>query len=207
MKWLVDLTTTTFLARGSMPRLVKSSSPSACVRLVISTTSTPPMRIAAQSPSGTLVGPKLCQQSAARPITVDAWHRWAGRTPDRSCRRSAAGRWRRARHRSTAARRRGPRSDPAPHRSALRAISSRRMLVLSEGAPPPALSEGSAITTGAALKASAAATPPLVSRNSGMVLPRIDTSSSPSLVASASALALSPSATTSTRPDSSGTSA
>ena len=54
---------------------------------------------------------------------------------------------------------------------------------------------------------SAAETPASRVWNSGMVLPRIATSSSPSLVASASPLALSASAITSTRPDSSGTSA
>src|SRR5213075_214564 len=80
MKWLVDLTTTMRRARGSMPRLVNSSSPSACVRLVISTTSTPPTRTQAQSPSGTCVGPKLCQQSCARP--VDATVRVTGLAPD-----------------------------------------------------------------------------------------------------------------------------
>ena len=40
------------------------------VRLVISTTSMPPTCTAAQSPSGTWVGPKLCQQSRFRAVTV-----------------------------------------------------------------------------------------------------------------------------------------
>jgi len=38
-------------------------------RLVINTASTPPTRTAAQSPSGTRLGPKVCQQSRARHLT------------------------------------------------------------------------------------------------------------------------------------------
>src|SRR3954468_21834896 len=78
MKWFVDFTTTSRRERGSMPRLVKSSRPSACVRLVISTASTPPTRTAAQSPSGTRVGPKPCQQSRASPTTSKGIDRQAG---------------------------------------------------------------------------------------------------------------------------------
>jgi hypothetical protein len=54
-----------------------------------------------------------------------------------------------------------PHGDRVPERTqrhlvGLAADQLARMLVLSEGAPPPALSDGSATTTGAALKASAA---------------------------------------------------
>ena len=73
------------------------------------------------------------------------------------------------------------------------------MSVLSDGAPPPALSAGSAITTGRSLKAMPSPTPAATPNDGGWVLPRKDTSSSPSLVASASAFFLSPSAITSTR--------
>ncbi len=80
------------------------------------------------------------------------------------------------------------------------------MSVLSDGAPAPALSAGSAITTGRSLKATPSATPAATSSAGGWVLPRSATSSSPSRVASASALFLSPSAMTSTRVPTSATS-
>ena len=164
MKWLVDFTTTIFFCVGSMPRLVKSSSPVACVRLVIRTTSTPPTRTAAQSPTGTWVGPKLCQASRLRPMISTIGVDRLARSSARSCRRSAARSSRPARHRSRCARRSGSQIGPRQAFSTLLSIRWRRMSVLSDGAPPPALSAGSAITTGRSLKATPSPRRPPTSR-------------------------------------------
>ena len=135
-----------------MPRLVNSSSPSACVRLAISTTSTPPMRTAAQSPSGTCVGPKLCQQSRASRATVTVASTGAPDAgpilpPKRSGNVAPSPA---SKHSLTAI---GSQIGPTAAPSTLRSIRWRRMVVLSDGAPPPALSAGSASTTGATLLA------------------------------------------------------
>ena len=105
-----------------------------------------------------------------------------------------------ARRRSRAA----PRSDPRSGRRRRPRRCARSggagWSVLSDGAPPPALSAGSAITTGRSLKATPRPTPASTSKIRRHASCRAcDTSSSPSLVASASAFALSPSAITSTR--------
>ena len=47
--------------------------------------------------------------------------------------------------------------------------------MLSVGAPPPALSAGSAMTTGPSVASVAAFTPSATDRNVGIVFPRIDT--------------------------------
>ena len=155
-----------------MPRLVKSSSPVACVRLVISTTSTPPTRTAAQSPDRHLGRAEALPGVALAGRSPRPRHRPAGRRSARSCRRSAARTSRRARRRSRAHGDRDPRSGRGRHSRPCSAIRWRRMSVLSDGAPPPALSAGSAITTGRSLKATPSPTPPATSNDGGWVLPR-----------------------------------
>ena len=167
---------------------------------------TPPMRTAAQSPRGTLVGPKLCQQSRFKAVTST---RASTGCPDA---RPILPPMRRGKLAPTPASKQsrtaiGSQIGPIAALLAPLSISWRRMLVLSEAAPPPALSAGSASTTGAPACSMAARTPSATLKKSGVVLPRIETNSSPSRVASASALALSPSATTRMRPVTSATSA
>ena len=166
MKWLVDFTTTIFFCVGSMPRLVNSSSPVAWVRLAISTTSTPPMRTAAQSPTGTCVGPKLCQASRFRPDRPRPRHRSAA--PEVGAILPPKRRPIRGAETGVEAEAHGDRIPDRPEAGASRrccSIRCRRMSVLSDGAPPPALSAGSAITTGRSLKATPSPTPAATSND------------------------------------------
>ena len=157
-----------------MPRLVKSSSPVACVRLVISTTSTPPTRTA-----GAIAHRYLGRAEALPGVALEAddldlgVDRLARASGDLAAEAQPDPR-RRAPRRSNAARRSGSQIGPeAGDSRPCCSIRWRRMSVLSDGAPPPALSAGSAITTGRSLKRDALRPSPRRRRTiAAWVLPR-----------------------------------
>ena len=159
MKWLVDLTTTMRRVRGIDAEIGEQLEPQR-LRAVGDE-----HHLDAADAHGGAVAERHLRRPEALPAVArqlrspSPSHPPACPRQGRSCRRSGAGTSRPRRHRSTA----GPRSDPRSARwqapSTLRSIRWRRMLVLSDGAPPPALSAGSAITTGGRLLATAARHP------------------------------------------------
>src|SRR5260370_6604498 len=120
--------------------------------------------MAEQSASGTWVGRNLCQQSRLSPITVTLASIGAPEVgpilpPKRSGNSAPSPASKQSR---TAI---GSQSGPSTASCASRSISRRRIVVLSDGAPPPALSAGAALTTGATLEASAVEKPASVLRD------------------------------------------
>ena len=160
MKWLVDFTTSNLALRRLDPDVAEQLQPQR-LRPVADQhhLARRPPGLLRSRPAAPGSGRSSASNRAAR-RSPSPRRRPAGRKPGRSCRRTAAGTARRGRHRSTAAPRSGPRSGRAPRPGTSRSIRRRRIVVLSDGAPPPALSAGSAITTGLPLNASAASMPP-----------------------------------------------
>ena len=116
MKWLVDFTTTSFLARRIDAEVGEQLEPERLRAL-----GDEHHLDAADADRGAVAERNLGRAEALPAVLGKADHldrgvdRHAGRWA-RSCRRSAAGRSRRGRHRSTAAPRPGPRSARAPRR-------------------------------------------------------------------------------------------
>ena len=130
-----------------MPKFENRSVPIACARVEISTASTPPMRIDATSPSGTIAPAKVWCASGTQRITSTSAstggpENVATLPPNRNGSRAPS-------PASNASRTAiGSQIGATAAPCTPRAIRRCRKVVLSEGAPPPALSVVSAITIG-----------------------------------------------------------